>query len=251
MRKARSTACASVAGFQAGSTSTTRSALVRFKPTPPTWVVKSMHWKRSISLLNLATFSLRAMQSVAPSMRRQRRLLGLSTQIWIKSNIFTLCEKISVRRPFAANFGNKEFKHFSLALCCNSASLSLGRFLSIISTALPLRASSCTAPAPSTAKLSEPSAETSGASAPSSSFDDRTAADSASDCSAAALPSDEATASDKCSAQAPGFGQGTMSAGWLQRRFSRPMARKTSTPSFCFSVASLMMSLFSKIFLYN
>mmetsp|Transcript_6748 Transcript_6748/g.19969 ORF Transcript_6748/g.19969 Transcript_6748/m.19969 type:complete len:216 (-) Transcript_6748:1370-2017(-) len=214
MRKALSTACASVAGFHAGSTTITRSAPVRLRPTPPTLVVSSMQWNRSGCCWNLATFSARAAGSVFPSIRRQRRPLGLRQQIWMRSSILTLWLKTRVRWPRLASAGRSSARHRSLELCCSIASALRGSLRSMASAARPARASS--------------SAAASWASSPASS-----------------APRPHSCSS---SAQAPGLAAGTSSSGWLQSRLSRPMARKTSTPSLLLAQASRMMSLFSRIF---
>mmetsp|Transcript_44454 Transcript_44454/g.122995 ORF Transcript_44454/g.122995 Transcript_44454/m.122995 type:complete len:251 (-) Transcript_44454:1300-2052(-) len=237
IRKARSTACASVAGFHEGSTRTTRSALVKLRPTPPTAVVSSIHWKRSNCLLNLATFSARSTASVWPSMRKHRKPLGLSTQIWIRSSILMLCENTRVRWPLEARAGKRDARQRSFALCRKTASVERGSFRSIISAARPARASSASfAPKSERASLSW-FVGTRGSSAPSTSAPNATAGADA-----------ELTISDSSSVHTLAFGHGSASSGWLQRRFSRPMARKTSMPNFDFAVASRMISLFSKIF---
>mmetsp|Transcript_110990 Transcript_110990/g.277878 ORF Transcript_110990/g.277878 Transcript_110990/m.277878 type:complete len:240 (-) Transcript_110990:1289-2008(-) len=236
MRNARSTACASVAGFQAGSTRMTRSALVRLRPTPPTFVVSNMHWKRSRSRWNLATFSALAAGSVCPSIRRQRRLLGFRQQIWMRSNIFTLWQKTKVRWPRDASAGSISARHRSFELWPPSACRERGSLRSIISTARPPRASSCTAPAPPpTARLSSAPSDASSAWVSS-----EPGSPEAGSSSLAVM------ASCKSSAQAPGLPVGSSSAGWLHSLFKRPMALKTSMPSFCLLQASRMTSLFSR-----
>mmetsp|Transcript_19036 Transcript_19036/g.48843 ORF Transcript_19036/g.48843 Transcript_19036/m.48843 type:complete len:272 (-) Transcript_19036:2164-2979(-) len=271
MRKARSTACASVAGFHAGSTRMTRSALVRFRPTPPTLVVSSMHWKRSRWLLNLATLSARDMGSVWPSMRRQRRPFGLRQRIWIRSNIFRLCEKTSMRWPRFASAGMSWKRHRSFALCSRMASPLRESFLSIISMERPQRASSVAAAAAPVApamaaRLSEAASEAirsrpstsappaSSAAALTSTSEAAPASAAASAASAAAFCSASSLAcavvtSESSSAQQPGLGVGRSSSGWLHRRLSRPMARNTSMPSFDLEQASRITSLFSSTFL--
>mmetsp|Transcript_86459 Transcript_86459/g.186953 ORF Transcript_86459/g.186953 Transcript_86459/m.186953 type:complete len:232 (+) Transcript_86459:1814-2509(+) len=228
----------------------TRFALVRFRPTPPTFVVSSMHWKRSRWLLNFETLSARDIGSVWPSMRRQRSPLGLRMRIWIRSSIFTLWEKTSMRWPRFVSDGMSSERHWSLALWLRRASALRESFLSIVSTARPQRASSLSAVAlPMASRLSAAASdairsrgsasrsETSAASAAS-----RAAAFSASSCAWAAVTSESS------SGQAPALGVGRQSSGWLQRRFRRPMARKTSMLSFCLAAASRMTSLFSSTF---
>mmetsp|Transcript_50241 Transcript_50241/g.130460 ORF Transcript_50241/g.130460 Transcript_50241/m.130460 type:complete len:317 (-) Transcript_50241:521-1471(-) len=241
--KARSTAWASVAGFQDGSTSTTRSALVRFRPTPPTLVVKSMHWNRSGCLLNFCTFSARATASVWPSMRRHRRPCGFRQHTWMRSSIFRLCEKISVRCPRTASAGSNSLRQRSLALCCIIERESRGSLFSITSVAWPARASSFSAAAPETPGAARLSAS------PAQGVRSRPSVSGPSGfCTCCG--SCDAIASDRMAAQAPGFGVGTRVIGWLQSRLRRPIARNTSIPSFCLEQASRITSLFSRIFLY-
>mmetsp|Transcript_3813 Transcript_3813/g.10141 ORF Transcript_3813/g.10141 Transcript_3813/m.10141 type:complete len:476 (-) Transcript_3813:309-1736(-) len=231
MRKARSTAWASVAGFHAGSTRITRSALVRLRPTPPTLVVRSMHLKRLCCCWNLLTFSARDIGSVCPSMRRQARPLGRRQQIWMRSSILRLPLKTSVRCPRSARAGSSLCRHRSLALCERMASTERGSFRSIISAARPARASSLSVPVPQ---------RLSGAA------------------SVGTTDSSEAPAGGEASrwqsarswAHSPGLAVGSRKRGWLQRRLSRPMARKTSMPSFCLVTASRITSLFSRTFWY-
>mmetsp|Transcript_46252 Transcript_46252/g.130222 ORF Transcript_46252/g.130222 Transcript_46252/m.130222 type:complete len:465 (-) Transcript_46252:571-1965(-) len=257
MRNARSTACASMAGFHAGSMMITRSAFVKFRPTPPTLVVSNMHWNREVSLWNLATFSARAWGSVCPSMRKQRRPEGFKQHTCTRSNILTLCEKTNVRCPRLASAGNNLAMQLSLELCCSNASTVRGSRFSCVSTARPHLASSCTVPAAPKARLSWVLSKAMAWSSAGAAEGDAAMAGSGDAGSAASWPSAAkpsalafCTASESNSAQAPGFGHGTNSAGWLHNRFRSPIARKTSMPNFCLTQASRMISLFSRIRLY-
>mmetsp|Transcript_24646 Transcript_24646/g.69301 ORF Transcript_24646/g.69301 Transcript_24646/m.69301 type:complete len:444 (-) Transcript_24646:679-2010(-) len=231
IRKARSTACASDAGFQAGSTMITRSAPVRLRPTPPTWVVSSMHWKRSGCSWNFATFTDRSDAGVAPSMRRHRSPVGFRQHIWMRSSIFTLCEKTSMRWPRDASAGSRALRQRSLQLCIIMASASRGSFFRYISAARPARESASSPSGLPPADSVEAAASMLSRSMPS-------------------FSSCPAVHSDSRSLQSPALGVGSSSIGWLQRRFSRPIARNTSTPSLVFAHASRMTSLFSRIFWY-
>mmetsp|Transcript_14733 Transcript_14733/g.46357 ORF Transcript_14733/g.46357 Transcript_14733/m.46357 type:complete len:212 (+) Transcript_14733:785-1420(+) len=209
----------------------TRSALVRFRPTPPTLVVRSMTLKRLCWFWNLATFSALAKASVCPSTRRQGKPFGRRQQTWMRSSILTLPLKTSVRCPLSARAGSSVARHRSLALCARMASTVRGSFRSIISAARPARASSVSAMA---AKLSALTSE------------GTIACSSATPCEAAGAAS--FWHSESSWAQSPGLLVGRQMSGWLQRRLSRPMARKTSMPSFCLAQASRTISLFSKTF---
>mmetsp|Transcript_7018 Transcript_7018/g.19864 ORF Transcript_7018/g.19864 Transcript_7018/m.19864 type:complete len:446 (-) Transcript_7018:1324-2661(-) len=192
-----------------------------------------MHLKRLCCCWNLATFSARAMASVPPSMRRQGRPFGRRQQIWMRSSILRLALKTRVRCPFAARAGSSALRHRSFAPCCRMASMLRGSFLSIISAARPARASSLVS-APAATRLSA------------------TASEGTTACSSACCAPEEASSwhSESSCLQSPGFAVGMSSMGWLQSLLSKPMARKTSMPSFCLEHASLMTSLFSKTFWY-
>mmetsp|Transcript_105582 Transcript_105582/g.308749 ORF Transcript_105582/g.308749 Transcript_105582/m.308749 type:complete len:243 (-) Transcript_105582:1866-2594(-) len=242
MRYARSTACASVAGFHAGSTMMTRSALVRLRPTPPTLVVSNMQWKRSGCVWNFSTFSARVAGSVRPSIRRQRRPLGRSTQICTRSSILRLCEKMSVRWPRAANPGTSRARQRSFALCANMAWALRGNRLNIYSTEPPPRASSAAA-APVAPNAVRSWASSPAAASPAS--DDAAAASSP---AIATFACSSSRASLRSSFHVPSFFVGSARSGWLQRRFNKPMALKTSMPSFALEAASRTTSLRSKTF---
>mmetsp|Transcript_111507 Transcript_111507/g.302689 ORF Transcript_111507/g.302689 Transcript_111507/m.302689 type:complete len:551 (+) Transcript_111507:905-2557(+) len=230
MRYARSTAWASVAGFHAGSTSTTRSAPVRFSPTPPTPVVSNMHWKRSRCSWNFRTFSARSLGSVWPSIRRQRSPWGRSTQICTRSSILRLWEKTRVRCPFAASAGSSRAMHLSLPLCASSSSVLLPSLRSIASAERPARASSAMA-------------------APAASGSFATSSPASTPSSPGLFDHEALVASDISSFQAPGFDNGSARSGWLQSLFKRPMARKTSRLSLVLLAASRITSLASSTFL--
>mmetsp|Transcript_27431 Transcript_27431/g.81692 ORF Transcript_27431/g.81692 Transcript_27431/m.81692 type:complete len:228 (+) Transcript_27431:394-1077(+) len=225
----------------------TRSALVRFRPTPPTLVVRSMHWKRSCCSSNLRTFSPRVTASVFPSMRRQRSPFGFSTQICTRSSIFTLCEKTRVRWPRLARAGSSRARHRSFALWASRESALLGSLRAIISAARPARASSEaleTAPVLSPCSLARPTAASVSEALVSS-----VGTTASSVVSLVGADGSVSTASPSTSFQAPGFDIGSTRSGWFESRLRRPMAWKTSTPSLPFSAAWRITSLFSRTFL--
>mmetsp|Transcript_7497 Transcript_7497/g.15571 ORF Transcript_7497/g.15571 Transcript_7497/m.15571 type:complete len:200 (+) Transcript_7497:496-1095(+) len=199
-------------------------------------------------------------------MRKQRKPFGLKTQICNKSSIFKLCEKTSVRCPLLASAGNMALRQRSFAACPTMASASRGNFRMKSSMFWPTEASSASATPPGLAPTSSVSrlsiappdgdmAESTTAASASTSIAASTAAPMA---SASALPPLNsigavvglgAPASERRSAHSFALPVFKRSNGWLQRRFNKPIARKTSIPSLDFWLASRMISLSSKIVL--
>mmetsp|Transcript_29917 Transcript_29917/g.88842 ORF Transcript_29917/g.88842 Transcript_29917/m.88842 type:complete len:228 (-) Transcript_29917:481-1164(-) len=99
-------ACASAAGFQAGSTRMTRSAPVMVRPVPPTWTLRQTQKYLEFSAWNLAILRSRSFASMVPSMRRNFRPSTRSTQAWMRSSMRVLCEKIRQRWPRFCSCGS-------------------------------------------------------------------------------------------------------------------------------------------------
>mmetsp|Transcript_107100 Transcript_107100/g.330903 ORF Transcript_107100/g.330903 Transcript_107100/m.330903 type:complete len:410 (-) Transcript_107100:1457-2686(-) len=173
------------------------------------------------------------MGSVCPSMRKQGRPFGRRQQTWMRSSILMLPLKTSVRCPLAARAGRSTLRHRSFALCERMASTLRGNFRNIISAARPARASSDSV-------VAQPRLSA-------------VASEGTMTCSSEPDPDAEDASfwhSESSWAQSPGLAVGRSSMGWLQSRLSRPIALKTSMPSFCLEHASRMTSLFSRTFWY-
>mmetsp|Transcript_24647 Transcript_24647/g.69307 ORF Transcript_24647/g.69307 Transcript_24647/m.69307 type:complete len:371 (-) Transcript_24647:679-1791(-) len=183
-------------------------------------------------------------------MRRYSMLCRRSTHVSTRSIIFKPCEKISMRWPREISAGSRAATQRSFALCAITDSKSPGSFRSSPSTAFPTStpsvASSSTCPSASSSSCSA-GARSGHAPPPPSApvasfrfFALRTSAPPGTPCAGPA----------RYSCQLPGWVNGSPSAGWLQSRFSKPIALKTSRPSLVLQFASRMTSLVARAFLY-